>query len=158
MTHTTAAAAAAAAAAKSLQSCPALCDPIDGSPPGSPVPGIFQARILEFVAISYSQDLLLRKYKSMCVEGEMTGIINFMNREYLCSGGFFYIRILSCPSAPVHHCPQVGNSHGNQKESAQLTPSPGEENGGFQDPQHQQALFRGPLMAAQSPQRDQTEN
>ena len=67
-------------------------------------------------------------------------------------------RILSCPSAPVHHCPQVGNSHGNQKESAQLTPSPGEENGGFQDPQHQQALFRGPLMAAQSPQRDQTEN
>ena len=67
-------------------------------------------------------------------------------------------RILSCPSAPVHHCPQVGNSHGNQKESAQLTPSPGEENGDFQDPQHQQALFRGPLMAAQSPQRDQTEN
>ena len=40
-------AAAAAAAAKSLQSCPTLCDPIDGSPPGSPVPGIFQARTLE---------------------------------------------------------------------------------------------------------------
>ena len=39
-------AAAAAAAAKSLQSCPTLCDPIDGSPPGSPVPGIFQARTL----------------------------------------------------------------------------------------------------------------
>ena len=38
---------AAAAAAKSLQSCPTLCDPIDGSPPGSPVPGILQARILE---------------------------------------------------------------------------------------------------------------
>ena len=43
---------AAAAAAKSLQSCPTLCDPIDGSPPGSPVPGILQARILEWVAIS----------------------------------------------------------------------------------------------------------
>ena len=43
----TAAAAAAAAAAKSLQSCPTLCDPIDGSPPGSPVPGILQGRILE---------------------------------------------------------------------------------------------------------------
>ena len=43
-----------AAAAKSLQSCPTLCDPIDGSPPGSPVPGIFQARILEWVAISFS--------------------------------------------------------------------------------------------------------
>ena len=47
-------AAAAATAAKSLQSCPTLCDPIDGSPPGSPVPGILQARILEWVAISFS--------------------------------------------------------------------------------------------------------
>ena len=43
-----------AAAAKSLQSCPSLCDPIDGSPPGSPVPGILQARTLEWVAISFS--------------------------------------------------------------------------------------------------------
>ena len=41
-------------AAKSLQSCPTLCDPIDGSPPGSPVPGILQARTLEWVAISFS--------------------------------------------------------------------------------------------------------
>ena len=47
-------AAAAAAAAKSLQSCPTLCNPIDGSPPGFPVPGILQARILEWVAISFS--------------------------------------------------------------------------------------------------------
>ena len=45
---------AAAAAAKSLQSCPILCDPIDESPPGSPVPGILQARTLEWVAISFS--------------------------------------------------------------------------------------------------------
>ena len=44
----------AAAAAKSLQSCPTLCDPIDGSPPGSPDPGILQARTLEWVAISFS--------------------------------------------------------------------------------------------------------
>ena len=43
-----------AAAAKSLQSCPTLCDPIDGSPPGSPVPGILQVRTLEWVAISFS--------------------------------------------------------------------------------------------------------
>ena len=43
-----------AAAAKSLQSYPTLCDPIDGSPPGSPVPGILQARTLEWVAISFS--------------------------------------------------------------------------------------------------------
>ena len=45
---------AAAAAAMSLQSCPTLCDPVDGSPSGSPVPGILQARTLEWVAISFS--------------------------------------------------------------------------------------------------------
>ena len=45
-----------AAAAKSLQSCPTLCDPIDGSPPGFPVPGILQARTLEWVAISFSNE------------------------------------------------------------------------------------------------------
>ena len=45
---------AAAAVAKLLQSCPTLCDPIDGSPPGSPVPGILQARTLEWVAVSFS--------------------------------------------------------------------------------------------------------
>ena len=45
---------AAAAAAKSLQSCLTLCDPIDSSPPGSPIPGILQARILEWVAIFFS--------------------------------------------------------------------------------------------------------
>ena len=45
---------AAAAAAKSLQLCLTLCDPIDGSPPGSPIPGILQARTLEWVAISFS--------------------------------------------------------------------------------------------------------
>ena len=47
-------AAAAAAAAKSLQSCPTLCDPIDGSPPGSPVSGILQARVLEWGASAFS--------------------------------------------------------------------------------------------------------
>ena len=48
------AAAAAAAAAKLLQLCPTLCDPIDGSPPGSPVPGILRARTLEWVAVAFS--------------------------------------------------------------------------------------------------------
>jgi len=52
-----AALAAVAAAAKSLQSCPTLCDPIDGSPQGSPIPGILQARTLEWVAISFSNAL-----------------------------------------------------------------------------------------------------
>ena len=44
----------AAVAVKSLQLCPTLCDPMDGSPPGSPIPGILQARTLEWVAISFS--------------------------------------------------------------------------------------------------------
>ena len=48
---------AAAAAAKSLQSCPTVCDPIDGSPPGSPIPGILQARTLEWVAIAISSGI-----------------------------------------------------------------------------------------------------
>ena len=50
-------AAAAAAAARSLQSCLTLCDPIDGSPPGSPVPGILQTRTLEWVAIPYNENV-----------------------------------------------------------------------------------------------------
>ena len=54
---TAAAAAAAAAAAKSLQLCPTLCDPIDSSPPGFAVPGILQARTLEWVAMSFSNAL-----------------------------------------------------------------------------------------------------
>ena len=55
-----------AAAAKSLQSCPTLCDPTDGSPPGLPVPEILQVRTLEWVAISFSnQNLIMRKQTSL---------------------------------------------------------------------------------------------
>ena len=57
---------AAAAAAKSLQSCPTLCDPIDGSPPGSSIPGILQARILEWVAISFSNACMHAKSVQSC--------------------------------------------------------------------------------------------
>ena len=57
-------AAAAAAAAKSLQSCPTLCYPIDGGPPGSAIPGIFQARVLEWVAIAFSGAMVYRVAKS----------------------------------------------------------------------------------------------
>ena len=55
-----------AAAAKSLQSCPTLCDPIDGSPPGSSVPGTLQARILEWVAISFSKACMHAKSLQLC--------------------------------------------------------------------------------------------
>ena len=55
-----------AAAAKSLQSCPTLCDPIDGSPPGSSIPGILQARTLEWVAISFSNACMHAKSLQSC--------------------------------------------------------------------------------------------
>ena len=58
-------AAAAAAAAKSLQSCPTLCNPTDGRPPGSSVPGILQARTLEWVAIAFS---VYKPYSSVNIE------------------------------------------------------------------------------------------
>ena len=58
--------AAAAAAAKSLQSCLALCDPIDGRPPGSSIPGILQARILEWVAISFSNACMHVSHVQLC--------------------------------------------------------------------------------------------
>ena len=58
---------AAAAAAKSLQSCPTPCDPIDGSPPGSSVPGVLQAGILEWVAISISSACMHAKLPQSCL-------------------------------------------------------------------------------------------
>ena len=57
----------AAAATKSLQSCPTLCDPIDSSPPGSSVPGILQAKILEWVAISFSNACMHAKSLQLCL-------------------------------------------------------------------------------------------
>ena len=56
-----------AAAAKSLQSCPTLCNPIDGSPPDSSVPGILQARILEWFAISFSNACMHGKSLQSCL-------------------------------------------------------------------------------------------
>ena len=73
-----AAAAAAAAAAKSLQSCPTLCDPIDGSPPGSPVPGILQTRTLEWVAISFSNRQGLGGFNKDSYGEELVGSSEFM--------------------------------------------------------------------------------
>ena len=72
---------AAAAAAKLLQSCLTLCDPIDGSPPGSPIPGILQARTLEWVAISFSND-----QPRQCIKKQ---ILQFSNKGlYTQSYGF----------------------------------------------------------------------
>ena len=68
---------AAAAAAKLLQSCPTLWDPIDGSPLGSPVPGILQARTLEWVAISFSN-----AWKWEVKVKSTSTTVNFMNSQY----------------------------------------------------------------------------
>ena len=85
---------AAAAAAKSLQSCPTLCDPIDGRPPGSPVPGILQARTLEWVAISFSSAW---KWK---VKGKSLSRVRLLEAPWTTvyqappSMGFFQARVL----------------------------------------------------------------
>ena len=84
------------AAAKSLQSCPTLCDPIDVSPPGSPTPGIFQARTLEWVAISFSNAW---KWKS---ESEVAQSCPTLRDPMDCSPpgssihGIFQARVLEC--------------------------------------------------------------
>ena len=65
-----------AAAAKSLQSCPTLCDPTDSSPPGSPIPGILQARILERVVTSFS---------SICAQRNITQL--YLKNQVLLQGG-----------------------------------------------------------------------
>ena len=63
----------AATAAKSLQSCPTLCDPIDGSPPGSPVPGILQVGTLEWVAMPFSRALPDPGVKPVSLNASCTG-------------------------------------------------------------------------------------
>ena len=84
----------AAAAAKSLQSCPALCDPIDGSPPGSPVPGILQARPLEWVVLLYYVGLpLIRRYL-LCMIQTLCFELNHMF-TIICSPFFLALLVLS---------------------------------------------------------------
>ena len=85
-------AAAAAAAAKSLQSCPTLCDPIDSSPPGSSVQGIFQARVLEWGAIAFSVLMILvscNSYSvSICLRTRFQGLkIIFLSKGFYLGEG-----------------------------------------------------------------------
>ena len=81
----------AAAVAKSLQSCPTLCDPIDGSPPGSSVPRTLQARILEWVAVSFSNAWMYAKSLQSCLT-----LCNTMDSSPSCScvHGILHTRIL----------------------------------------------------------------
>ena len=73
----------AASAAKSLQSCPTLCDPIDGSPPGSHIPGILQARTLEWVAISFSTINLVVVTLVPCKKGILSIIGSLWMMEFI---------------------------------------------------------------------------
>ena len=90
----------AAAAAKSLQSCPTLCDPIDGSPPGSPIPGILQARTLEWVAISFSNTW---KWKVKVKSFSCVWLCDPMDCSLPGSSvhGIFQARVLQAPPKPV---------------------------------------------------------
>ena len=118
-----------AAAAKSLQSCPTLCNPIDGSPSGSSVPGILQARILEWVDISFS----IGRY--------------FSSVQFSCSGVWLFVTpwtACSTPGLPVHHqLPEFTQIHVHwigdalQPTHPLLSPSPPAPN-----PSQHQGLFQ----------------
>ena len=83
----------AAAATKSLQLLPTLCDPIDGSPPGSPVPGILQARTLEWVAISFSNARMYAKLLQSCPT------ISYSKIEYKHPVTMHYEQVYTLPMA-----------------------------------------------------------
>ena len=94
---------AAAAAAKSLQSCPTLCNPIDGSPPGSPIPGILQARTLEWIAISFSNGW---KWK---VKVKLLSHVRLFSNPMDCSlpgssvHGILQARVLECVAKLIYY-------------------------------------------------------
>ena len=93
---------AAAAAAKSLQLCPTLCDPIDGSPPGSPIPGILQARTLEWVAISFSNAWKWKvKVKSLTHELQPTRLLRPWDFPGKSTGVGCHCLLHTYPSIPI---------------------------------------------------------
>ena len=94
-----------AAAAKSLQSCPTLCDPIIGGPPGSPVPGILQARTVEWVAISFSN------------AGKGKVKVKLLSR----------VRLLATPSTAAYQAPPSMGFSRQEYWSRVPLPSPREE-------------------------------
>ena len=100
----------AAAAAKSLHSCPTLCDPIDGSPPGSPIPGIHQARTLEWGAIAFSDSLCYIFFIQSPVDGHLSYfyVLDTINSAFGCIH-FFKLELLSFPDI----YPGIAGSYGN---------------------------------------------
>ena len=97
-----------AAAAKSLQSCSTLCDPIDGSPSGSPIPGILQARTLEWVAIAFSNAWKWKVKSENEVKQSCLTLCDPMDRSLSVSSihGIFQARVLEWDAIAfsIHHC------------------------------------------------------
>ena len=122
-----------AAAVKSLQSCPTLCDPIDGSPPGSPVPGILQARILEWVATSspmhesgkwkWSHSLLATPWTAACQAPPSMG---FSRQEYWSGVPLLFVSLIhqKIPSAVHSQNPIFLPSHCQHHSLIRLVPWP----------------------------------
>ena len=117
----------ATAAAKSLQSCPTLCDPIDGSLPGSAVPGILQAKTLEWVAISFSNAMhawYLMPFHNLCINSSV------VSRCLLLQPGLFLMVTfpihswdLSCP---VNSClSPAASAHSPERQSRDTFPNQG---------------------------------
>ena len=112
---------AAAAAAKSLQSCPTLCDPIDGGPPGFPVPGILQARTLEWVAISFSISEVIAISpsdldSSLCfiqssISHDVLSMYFFLGSRITADGDCSRVRLCATPQTAAHQAPpSLGSS------------------------------------------------
>ena len=83
-----------------LQSCPTLCDTIDGSPPGSPVPGILQARVLEWVAIAFSK-LTLGQNINVKVSLAVTALMNSQGHKWLTNSRMTHYEELLCKNPQV---------------------------------------------------------
>ena len=129
-----------AAAAKSLQSCPTLWDPIDSSPPGSPVPGILQARTLEWVAISFSKAieiyslvvLVARSLKSRCWQGGFlleALMENLFHVFPLHSGevkSLSHVRLFATPWTVAHQAPWSMGFSRHEYWNGLPFPSPGD--------------------------------
>ena len=125
----------AAAAAKSLQSCLTLCDPIEGSPPGSPIPGILQARTLEWVAISFSNAWKWKvKVKSYLILGDPMDCSPPGSSVH----GIFQARVLEWvpPPSPIvsHTHPYLELQHSIQFQITFLPPLHNNSQTPFQNP------------------------
>ena len=133
---------AAAAAAKSLQSCPTLCNPIDGSPPGSSAHGIFQARVLEWGAIAFSRELI----RSIAFSRELIRSPK-MSQLKITQVNHLPVLHIRAPTQTTGSAPEVGRMHSSPASPrGRPTPSPLPPSGG-----HLLPWAHGALSASAQP-------